>query len=379
MNDKYIFIIIVLSCSIFGLFLGFMKNNVENDTKIEEYSIKKDINITSDKKKEKMDEKDEEIDEEEESDIEDEIERHENKKKIIGKKLRIAAGYSTDNKYCYPTLVAMTSLAETAGPKTYYEIYVLHTPDFTKDNKEILRSVEKRHYNKCSVILINMGNRFVGLKVDHLATSAYYRLVFHDVVPNHKRIIYMDGDTMVRHDLTDLINLDMKDKYILGFLDSVQSAIEKFGIKNATVLCSGILLIDLESLRKFNYTDKINDFIEKNRDRLNQHDQTIINVVFQDKLAPIPPKYGMWAFADEWSVDEHLGFQHSWNNYNKKEFYEAWRDPSIVHWIWPKPFWSNYYPAFNEEWWNNAIKTGYIDQINEFVRIYKRYSLLFLR
>ena len=72
----------------------------------------------------------------------------------------------------------------------------------------------------------------------------------------------------------------------MGFLDSIPDAIKSFGFEQPTVLCAGVLLIDLDSLRKYGYSKIINDFINNNRDKLVQQDQTIINVVFQDKIAP---------------------------------------------------------------------------------------------
>ena len=47
------------------------------------------------------------------------------------------------NGFTYPTLVAMTSLAINAGQNIFYNIYVLISPDFTEENKQILMSVEK--------------------------------------------------------------------------------------------------------------------------------------------------------------------------------------------------------------------------------------------
>ena len=70
----------------------------------------------------------------------------------------------------------------------------------------------------------------------------------------------------------------MKGNYIMGFLDNRVNAIEKFGIENATVLCSGVLLLDLNLLRKNKISDKFKDFMLKERERIDQLDQTIISM-----------------------------------------------------------------------------------------------------
>ena len=172
----------------------------------------------------------------------------------------------------------------------------------------------------------------------------------------------MDGDTLVFEDLTPLINLDMKNNVIMGFLDSVPSAIESYGIKNATVLCSGVLLMNLELLRYYNYSDKIDKFMKKNKGNLKQHDQTIINVVMQKQIAPLPPKYGMWAWMDKPSAKRFLDKQRAWLKYNEDEFFYAVEHPAILHYIWPKPFWRKK-TAFEKEWWDYARKTGFYDEI----------------
>ena len=295
------------------------------------------------------------------------IEINQNKNSLISnEKLKIACAYATDNTYTYPTLVAMTSLVENAGIKTFYEIYIMINPEFTIENKKILKSVEEKYFIHCEVKFINMGDKYKNLKTNiTIATPAYYRLELHNLLPNIKRIIWMDGDTIVFKDLTELIKLDMKGNYIMGFLDSIPDAIDKFNIKNATVLCTGVLLLDLDALRKNNITEKFNNFIIKNINKINQHDQTIINVVCQDKIGVLPPKYGMWNFADEKNAIGHNEKQRPYLKYNITEFIEAYYSPAILHYTWPKPFWGiGRKLIFSKKWWEYANKTRYSKEIS---------------
>ena len=210
-----------------------------------------------------------------------------------------------------------------------------------------------------------MGNKYQGLfvgKDTKITTPTYYRLSLHELLPDVNRIIYLDGDTLVFQDLTELIKTDMKGNIFMGFLDSIPDAIKSFGFEQPTVLCAGVLLIDLDSLRKYGYSKIINDFINNNRDKLVQQDQTIINVVFQDKIAPIPPKYGMWTFNNREDARRHNNRQWAHIRYNEKELLEAYAHPAIVHFIWPKPFWKKYTLYYNE-WWNIARLTGFYEDI----------------
>ena len=409
--NKYFSLIIILS-SISGILLGIFTNNINDSSEIskdikfkEDESNKNkqtqkeedkndekerdnniDTTIENEKgkeiKEEKTDEKNtdkeknenkEEKKEEDESNkqkIENEIEDTIDTEKIIDNpnkftdnKTIIAVSYATDNKYIYPTIVAMTSLVYYAGPNTFYNIYILHTADFKEQSKNFLNTVEEKYPDKCAIYYFNMENKYKGLSLNfRIATPTYYRLSLHELLPDVDRIIWLDGDTLVFDDLTELIKVDMKGNFIMGFLDSVPDAIKSFGFKTPTVVCCGVLLMDLDGIRKYGYSKKISDFIAKNRHNLKQQDQTIINVVFQDRIAPIPPRYGIWAWSEKEVAKKHNDKQWPHLRYNETDLFEAIDHPAIVHFIWPKPFWRK--PTrFEKEWWDFARLTGYYDDI----------------
>ena len=209
-----------------------------------------------------------------------------------------------------------------------------------------------------------MGNRYQGLQLSFkLNTPAYYRLSLQDILPEVERIIYLDGDTLVFEDLKELIELDMKGNVIMGFLDSLPDSIKSFGFENATVICSGVLLIDLDGLRKNDYSKKIEDFISQYKENLTQHDQTIINVVMQERIAPIPPKFGVWeAWKNKKETKKYLAKYKYRIKYKEKELYHAIRHPAIVHFTRLKPFWKKH-TAFYNDWWRYARLTGHYDII----------------
>jgi lipopolysaccharide biosynthesis glycosyltransferase len=373
MKYRLSFRILIATCSFLGIIIGIINNNFYHDSLIEQLKNESIINETkneNNKEKENNKENDNKYnnftnEKEENQEEEENIEYDENRsKKNIGNKLRIPVSYALDNRYLYPTLVAMVSLVENAGSNTFYDIYVLLSPDFKNENKIVLKSVEKNHYEICSVIFIGMGNKYKKEKTDkRIPTPTYYRLDLQNLLPEVDRIIYMDGDTMVFEDLSPLMSLDMKGNYYLGFLDSVPDAIKSFGIKDAIVINAGVLLIDLNALRINNITEKFNIFMEENRDNIPQHDQTIINVVCQDHISTLPIKYGIWGFESKFYLLEHNKKQRPFLKYNEKELIEAYQHPAIIHWVWPKPFWRNRRTVFYDKWWGYAKISGYYNDI----------------
>ena len=263
----------------------------------------------------------------------------------------------------------MTSLVKNAGNNTFYDIYALVSRDFTEENKQILLSVEKNYNDKCKVNIINMGDKFKGLDTNlQIPTSAYYRLDLQNILPNVDRILYMDGDTAVFQDLSELITLDMKGNYYLGFLDSLPNALNKYNIKNGVVLCSGVLLIDLNLLRQNNISEKYNEFFYSHLGKIEQHDQTTINVVCQGKISTLPPKYGMWNFENFKKFEHHNNDHLSSLKYDKKECLLAYENPAILHYVIGKPFHKFFNKYYYNDWWNYAKITGYYDEIYKYAQ-----------
>ena len=342
------------------------KEEIEN---IDKDSIKEEIeNINKDNTKEEENEKinnDNNTKEEENENIKEIIKEEDEiiEEPAKQKKTIIAVSYATDNRYIYPTIVSITSLVINAASNTFYNIYILHPPDFKENSKIFLNSVVNKYPDKCSIIYFNMGNKYKNLGLNfRVTTPTYYRLSLHELLPDVNRIIYLDGDTLIFEDLKKLNELDMKGNIFMGFLDSRPNAIKSFGFEKPTVVCAGVLLMDLEALRKYGYTKKINDFINNNKYRLIQQDQTIVNVLFQDKLAPIPPKYGLWAFVKKEDAIAHNNKQWPHLKYDEIDLIEAYEHPGIVHFIWPKPFWRKH-TRYYKEWWDLAKLTGFYDDI----------------
>ena len=69
--------------------------------------------------------------------------------------------------------------------------------------------------------------------------------MFPIIYPELKRIIYLDGDTLIFKDLLELYNLPFKNNYILGEPAPFHKFPEKFS-KNSTIYINvGVSLINL--------------------------------------------------------------------------------------------------------------------------------------
>ena len=276
--------------------------------------------------------------------------------------ITIPIAFSLDNGFIYQVIVSITSILENAFKTTKYDFYIMHPSNFNEENKIKLKNFEKK-YERCSINFIDMKDRFVNAKLKGRVTlPAYYRLALAELLPNINKIIYLDGDTLIFIDLKEMYDIDMDNYYYKGFLDYLR---DTFIPKNTLYICSGVLLINLEELRKDDIVNITYKFMEENKNRLMKekyHDQPIINAICYKKNGILPAKYGMFNFETFkilFKYTKHYRYKYK---YSRKELVQALRNPRILHYNKKKP-WKIRYKYKMELWWNYARKSGYYDEM----------------
>ena len=129
----------------------------------------------------------------------------------------IPVAFSVDNRYLYPLIVLLTSILLNANPSTFYLFYIMIPYNFLSSNKKKIVNLSKK-YKNCKIKFFNLGIKYLDWSVEgNYTQTVYYRLSLPDLIKNLDKIIYLDCDTMVHKDLTDLYQINMKDNYYLGF------------------------------------------------------------------------------------------------------------------------------------------------------------------
>ncbi len=281
--------------------------------------------------------------------------------KVSSISLNIPIAMALDDNYLYPTIVAMTSVLENADSNTKYDFYVMHPAEFKEENKSKLKSLEQK-YEKCKIKTIDMGNAYKNANdKGHITTPAYYRLSLSDLLPDINKIIWLDGDTITNVGLGEMYKIDMNGYYYKGYLDDNVHAVESFTKENDHCICSGVMLVNLEELRKDNVVEKFSEFIDKNNDRLIQHDQTTINVVAYKKTWILPAKFGIYNYHKLSEAEEQSKVYLCKNGYSEQELHDAYLNPAILHCI-SKP-WKSLKVYGSQKWWDYAKKTDFYDEM----------------
>ena len=197
---------------------------------------------------------------------------------------------SLNDKYLYPTLVAIESvLINCNKTKTFITYHVLCAPNVKNESLSVIKSLINKYYLNLEIILYNMGNTFINNNEGRFSQAAYYRLLS-PIIFDLERILYIDGDTLTFKDLSEMYQIEFNDNYILGFLDIMSDRVDHLGIKSERYINSGVVLLNLEKIRKDNKTFELIKALLDDIP-LPNHDQTILNYVLYPKIGILPSKY----------------------------------------------------------------------------------------
>lgn len=113
------------------------------------------------------------------------------------------------------------------------------------------------------------------------------------ILPHNKRVLWLDCDTITDGDISELFSVDIGSNYFAGVREPDKS-------HGRTYINAGVLLINLEQIRKDGIDDKMIDALNRNRYAL--PDQDAINEFAQGKIIPISGKYNVSPFTEQSDV-----------------------------------------------------------------------------
>lgn len=196
----------------------------------------------------------------------------------------------TDENYAIPTIVSLTSAIINKNIDTQYEIYVI-TKNVSEFYKTKFKDLEQKN-TQITIIDKNSVKINSVKKYSHVPETALIKFELCNILKNEHKILYIDGDTLIQKDLSELYNIDLGQNYAAVVQDVVGEEIRKLHAKCGVnkYFNSGVLLLNLDLLRKINSTEKLID-TKLTHPQWHCMDQDAFNYVFQNKILWLKPKY----------------------------------------------------------------------------------------
>ena len=267
--------------------------------------------------------------------------------------------FAIDDGYMPFLAVALESLIENSSKKYYYSIKVLYTK-ISEENKKKINKYKRENVN-IEFVDLNYYIEKVKDKLytrDYYTNTTYFRLFIANLYPQYNKAIYLDSDIVVLGDIAELYNQDMGDNLIAAAPDDVIQTIKVFqeyaekvvGVADyRNYFNAGILLMNLDEFRKFDFQNKFLYLLETIKFTVAQ-DQDYLNRLCKGKVKIIDKAWDTMPIGNE-TLEE--------------------KDVKIVHYNLADKPWHYDNIKYKEYFWKYAKKTEYY---NEICKIKENYS-----
>ena len=213
-------------------------------------------------------------------------------KKNIGK---INIVLASDNNYIQHLGVTLISILENSKKTTKIAFYILED-GINDENKKKLKSISEKYGANIIFCYINKSLTINFPEMGHLSRATYFRLFIPWIIPQEiQKIIYLDCDLIVLKDISSLYKINLQGKSMAAVEDvKSQEIIRIYFYPNLKkYFNAGVLLINLDSWRKKNITQKAIGFINQHHHNLTTADQDVLNCLLNNDWLEIPRIYNL--------------------------------------------------------------------------------------
>lgn len=267
-------------------------------------------------------------------------------------KTTIPIFFAVDDGYIPFLAISLQSLIENSSDKNMYVIKILYT-NISEENKKTISKYEKENV---SIEFVDLNYYIEEIKDklytrDYYSKTTYFRLFIPNLYPQYDKALYLDSDITILADIADLYNIDIGDNLVAGAPDDVIQKISVFAeyVEKVVGVASykhyfnaGVLLMNLDELRKFEFQEKFLYSLEKIKFSVAQ-DQDYLNRLCKGRVKLIDKGWNRMPMEDDIKIED-VKLIH----YNLA--YKPWHFEDIL---------------YKEYFWKYAQNTEYFDIIKE--------------
>jgi len=280
----------------------------------------------------------------------------------------LAIALICDNNYVMPTVVAIASIIKNKKKDTLLDIFVV-TADLSDRNTELFYRLNTKsvriNVRKASTEGLPK-HTYVAGRSRAVTPSAMLKFRLPEIIDNYNKVLYLDGDVIVREDLSWLYNQDIGDYFLSAVEESSSIYHERINYPNKffarvkNYFNSGVMLLNLEKMRKESATEKLIACKKELTDSF-LVDQDQLNIVFNGKVKLLPIRYNL-QYINLNRVSSHFTIEEVNKKYNVKyaSLYHAAKDAAILHFSSKDKPWISASAPLSDEWYSYFMQAKLI-------------------
>ena len=260
--------------------------------------------------------------------------------------------YACDDGFVKYTIVSIKSLMLNASKEYDYVIYVLNA-GISEQMKEETYKLKTDGFDIKFVDVHDQLDK-IGTTLplrDYYSKTTYFRIFIADMFPEYKKALYIDSDTVVLGDISELFNVELSDNFVAACHEQAMVQTEVYGnyveqvmgINRNNYFNAGILLINCDKFRKEKVSEQFIDLLGVYNFVVTQ-DEDYLNVICHNKV---------------------LWLNSGWNTEVYGELPVEEKDIKIIHYIMVAKPWHFEDCRLKDYFWKYAEQTSVIDSIKK--------------
>lgn len=248
--------------------------------------------------------------------------------------------YQCDNNYAPYTGVSMTSLFERNKKIESIKVYILDD-GINEENRDKLLLTADRYGRTLEFIPTKEIVEYIkkcGMPKYRGGYTTYLKLFvsnyFVDKNIYINRLVYIDSDTLILGDISELASMDMKENILAMVEDSVVYRFKNRYIgleEDDSYYNAGFVVFDMNKWIEQDITSKIKEHLVNVRASYANHEQDILNVLFKDSIMRLNPKYNFQPMHAVYTPKQYFKVYKRKNYYTERELNDANSDIRIYH------------------------------------------------
>lgn len=224
----------------------------------------------------------------------------------MNKNNQINIFYACDNNFIKYAIVSVNSLIKNSSKKYNYSITFLHT-DITEKMQNSLKNLQT---DNVKISFENVKEQINGLEKflpirDYYTKTTYFRLFIANMFPDLNKALYIDSDTVILGDVSELFNHDIGDNLVGACHEQVMLQVNEYGkyveevcgIDRRAYFNAGVLLINCKLFREKNVLTKFTHLLQVYNFKVTQ-DEDYLNVLCRDRVYWLNDGYNTEVFGE---------------------------------------------------------------------------------
>jgi len=213
--------------------------------------------------------------------------------------------YACDDNFVKYTVVSIRSLLENASRDRHYKIHLLNA-GLSAESKVLARTLCSAN---AEIIFVDVRSELARLSAalplrDYYSNTTYYRFFIAKLFPQYKKVVYLDGDTVVLGDVAALYDTELGENYVGACHEEVTRQTDLFGryveqvldIDRNEYFNAGVLVLNTHAFRKHKILDRFVRLVSVYSFTVAQ-DQDYLNVLCRGHVVWLPSAWNTQVYG----------------------------------------------------------------------------------